>query len=263
MRPTCPRFDAGAARGRSAILIVLLALILAACGGSSGTPAAPASTNTASDTPTPIETTQAQTTAPAAEETATEASTPASQGTPGDVPPELLKMAESLAKAERYRMTIVGKDAETEELISEFVIEVVRPDKVRMKMSIDGSVTETIGIGDTTYIKVGDTWQVSPQPYLPGDLAAPDPEESLEQTIGQLTDPGTTVTLAGTETVDGVECNVWDVVMTSEQGTYESRFWVGKDDGLMRKAVANEDEDLVTETTVTYLGSDFDIEPPV
>lgn len=266
-------YRAGASPGRLAALVMALSLTLAACGGSSSTPE-PATTSTSTTTSTTASetvTAPAQATATAPEATVTtEPTTAAATATSQAVPDELMAMAGAFSKVERFRMTGVMTNAAQPEQKIELSYEAVRPDKLHLKFSGGATVAaggslEMIVIGDTTYMKLGDTWTTSPMPQGSLKNMMPfDPEQSVQQSTDALDAPGAKITPAGTETIDGVVCQVWEITSSGSggAGSYQGKYWVGKDDQLPRKMTITTGDGTL-EMTFSDFNGDFDIVAPM
>jgi hypothetical protein len=250
-------------------LTLVAALTLAACGGGSSdkTTATSASTNssanaaaTTASTTAPITTATAVTTPDATSE-ATSASTPAATSAAAggdDAASEFEKMvADAWANAKSYKTTlnIYDVDATTPSMTS--TTETMAPDKEHTVTSFAGQTMESIRIGDDTYVKLGDTWQKSPNLD-----ASAEPPVSGDDVVGDLSDPSTPdtkIVKKGEETLDGVKVTVYEVTM--DDGTLAT-FWVGTDDHLPRKTEIKSDTGHF-EVIFSDYGKDFGIKAPI
>jgi hypothetical protein len=111
----------------------------------------------------------------------------------------------------------------------EALIEAVKPDRVRMAAQ---NGIEFIAIGDTTYMKAaGAAWE-----RIPGSSSEAFSSKSLMN--GDAVLKGAQGTLVGTEKIDGIDTDVYEVSGAIDQaGTLQ--IWVGRSDGLPRKLTAS------------------------
>jgi hypothetical protein len=253
-------------------LTLAAALALAACGSGNSDKAtatsASQSTTASATTPaaTSVATTAAAATASAAttpdtSSEATSASTPAATSAAAggdDAASEFEKMvADAWANAKSYKTTlnIYDIDATTPSMTS--TTETMAPDKEHTVTSFAGQTMESIRIGDDTYVKLGDTWQKSPNLD-----ASAEPPVSGDDVVGDLSDPSTPdtkIVKKGEETLDGVKVTVYEVTM--DDGTLAT-FWVGTDDHLPRKTEIKSDTGHF-EVIFSDYGKDFGIKAPI
>jgi hypothetical protein len=150
-----------------------------------------------------------------------------------------------LALVSSYRARVVDETGETQALF-----EYIRPDRYRQ---VTGT-KEQIGIGDVAYTRSGQgLWQRQEIPGI-GHLAnevAVAPEFFWD------------VEMRGQETIDGVLCDRYDVVLRIGTTEFHDTYWIGVEDNLPRKMITQVD----TQTTVIRLlydfNAEFTIEPPV
>ena len=112
-------------------------------------------------------------------------------------------------------------------------MEIVLPDKVHMTLKglVGPEAIEAIAIGTTMYMKLGDAgWQKLPNSTAMGGLSSITNPETFAR---ELVSPTAVVTRAGTETVHGEPCQVYQV---QDQGKQQS-LCVGKDN-LLRRGVS-------------------------
>ncbi|MFQ6016488.1 MAG: hypothetical protein ACE5NP_13715 [Anaerolineae bacterium] len=202
------------------LLLVTLGVVLslAACGPK----AAPV--EEATPTPKPVEATPTPI-PPTPTPTPPKPTPPPAEVIPG-VPPELLAMGEAMAKVKTYRTKMV---MEGMEIFAEYVL----PDKTHTKSEMMGMKVETIVIGDTTYTKIGDgPWQKTEAgPALPPGAAEIEMPEITE--MAKEITAGMQIEEVGTETVEGVKCQVYEIRFGEEAEAI--RYYVGVDDNLPRK----------------------------
>jgi hypothetical protein len=171
--------------------------------------------------------------------------------TPADVPGKreikdaVLRSMARLALLKSYRARVVDPAGDTQALF-----EYIRPDRYR-QVTDD---KEQIGIGDVAYTRRGDApWLMEEVPGI-GRLAN-------EVTVAQ--EFFWDVQSRGQETVDGVVCNSYGVVLRLGDTELHDIYWVGVQDNLPHKMITQVD----TQTDVIRLLYDFDadfkIEPPV
>jgi len=239
-------------------------LALAACGGSATDSETPAPT--ASDAPVTVAAASPTAEPTTAAETPTPESTPEATESPTEAPATGTAAAEVLAptfaaweqvESLRMKMTMPGSDASGETL--QMVMEMVRPDRMRVSMETAEGTFEMIIIGDVTYMNLGGTWTELPGPQDLSTYGALSPDEPIDE----VSAPDVTVVQSGTETIDGVTCTVWDLTIPDEEaGTMTGRIWVGADDNLPRRMVFETPEGPMT---VEYSGynEDITIEPPI
>jgi len=152
-------------------------------------------------------------------------------------------------------MNVYDGDATTPSLTG--TVETIVPDTTHSVFSISGQSIESIRVGGKSYIKIGDTWQESPD--AASAIASP---VSGSDIVGSLTTPtssGDTITKKGEETVDGVVTDVYEE--KQDDGTTVT-VWIGQKDHLPRKS------DVVsggsrTEIIFSNYNDNFDIKAPV
>lgn len=208
------------------VAIVALAMVLTACGAVTRERAPSVAEVVRAVTPTPAPT------------------TPADDPGKRDIKDAVLSAQARLALVGSYRARVLDEDGQTQ---AQF--EYIRPDRYRQVTD----TKEQIGIGDVAYTRVGDgDWQ---RQELPG--------------IGRLANEVTVapeflwdVEARGQETVGGVLCNRYGVVLRIGTADFHDAYWIGVDDNLPRKIVTQVD----TQTTVIRLlydfNAEFQIEPP-
>ena len=258
----------GRHRPLRALSVGLLAwsLVLGACGGSAADSETPAPT--ASDAPATV-TASSPTAAPTtAAETPTPESTPEAEATesPTEAPSAGTAATDVLAptfaaweqvKTLRMKMTMPSAAAPGE--TQQMILEMVRPDRMRVTMETAEGTFEMIIIGDVSYMNLGGTWMQLPGPQDLSTYGALSPDDPVDE----VSAPDVTVVQSGTETIDGVACTVWDVTIPDEEaGTITGRMWVGADDNLPRRLVFETPDGPMT---VEYSGynEDITIEPPI
>lgn len=248
--------------------LVAVSIALAACGGSASDPAT--TTPTAADTPataTAPSATEAPTAPPATDtETPTPDSNAEATESPTDAPAADTPATEALAgtfaawgQVESLRMKMTMPSPENPEDLVSLTVEMVRPDRMRVVTEAAEGTFEMIMIGDTTYMKMGDSWMTLPGSQSLDELGAVAPDDTIDE-VGA---PGVTAVQRGTETIDGVRCTVWDLTIPDDEGgTLTARMWIGADDNLPRLMTIETPEGTMT---MEYSGYDGDIviEPPV
>jgi len=247
-------------------LLSAVALALAACGGSSSAPPAPSATRagaavtaaiatqatTQAAAPTAASATSTPTPAPAA--------TTAVSGSSGNASSSDLAELEAAGKAflaaNSYRETIVSSESATPGNPTQILYEYIRPDRHHYKITGGTGTSEIYVIGQTTYVKTGDTWIKTTLPGTPtvGPQAA-DPSSTLNNNVEQ-----DTISRQGTETVDGVSCNVWQITDPTKS---QVKMWIGASDHLPRKMIVTEQSGTQVTVTITGYDGGFSINPPI
>jgi hypothetical protein len=282
-------------RSRHAIVpVVIVALFtLSACGGSSskatgtsvassstvaaaGTVAAATSTATESSTVATATAsggatgaattaTTAATTAPTIAPTPTVASTkPATTTASGDstgVPltssnSVMQQVADAWKALKSYKMTLTTYDVATNTQTGTATMETMLPDKAHWTMDQNGQKIELILVDGASYIKIGDTWT-----QTPGSLPSSLPDLSDNEVLNTVETPvasSDAIAKKGTETVNGVECDVYEV--TGDSGS--TTLWIGQKDHLLYKG-SFEDSGTRTEIVLSDFNKDFDIKAPI
>ena len=279
--------------------IVLLTLALAACGGSSNkstsTTAASAgtsqsttaatSTTSAATTTTAATATEAATTAATTASTATAASTvtatqaaintattiatevatevatatqAASGGGSGSGSAVLLQVADAWRNVKSYKMTITSYDSGSTTPTGTATVENENPDKSHWVIDEGGQKIETITIGTNSYLNIGGTWTQSPvadTTSIPG-MSSQDIADELSTPIPDETK----FTSKGSDTVNGVDCNVYEIV--EADGT-NSTFYVGKKDHLLYKIETTDDTGGKVDIIISDYNADFNITAPI
>lgn len=224
-------------RRRAGVVATLLlsgSLVLGACGGSSNAPP-----SSATQTPAPT-VTQA-------------AATPTVAGEPVSSS-DFTAVASAWNQVTSYRMAATSEDPLNPENTFTMTLEVALPDRQRI---VIGDTYEAIIVGDTMYLKTGETWMESEvDENMVGSMIPYNLEESLEQASAADVNAGKT----GTETLDGVECDVWSIAL----GQSTLTFWVATTDHLPRKLVISDAATATTvmEATITDYNADLAIEAP-
>lgn len=267
-----PRLGYGAAA-----FLLIGTLILAACGGSAGDPTPAEGSDTPAtatvETTTPEESTDPATATPDATEEATdeadetdeatetptaEAESDENTGDGDGKRVDLSYLDATWDKVNSYRIQVKMKAPEIGEDGQDMVVEVIKPNKYRMAFMQDGMSIEMIAIDDKTWMKMGDSWMELPGQQGMNEFMPFEPEESLDD----VTAPDATVVEVGTETIDGVDCRVYEVTAEVEGEQVTSKIWVGKDDQLPRKMVSAMG-DFSMELLFSGYNGDFDIQPPM
>jgi hypothetical protein len=269
-------------RHLSAPLLVTVTLALTACGGTSststGTAQAPAGTTQAAVATTTAvagvataettgQATAAATQAPTVAPTPTAAPKPTktatkvASGNATFIPLSSNSVMEQVGDAwkglKSYKMTMNIFDASTNAQTGTATIETTLPDKTHSVFDVDGQSIEVISIGKDEYVKLGDTWTHTTI-ALPTNL----PSFSSSDILNDVATPAASPDLVsnkGSETVDGVECDVYEFKTGSGSST---TMWIGHNDHLIYKASFSDDTTR-TEILFSDFNSDFDIQPPV
>lgn len=226
---------------RGLVLTALLAtlLVLAACRGSSST-----------SPPTPADT--AGTAAGQATGTSGTTATPAS-GQPVTAA-DRAAVSQAWSQLQSYR--VEGMITASGAPRTEIVIEAAPPAKKRVTVNEENDSIESIVIDDVTYVKLEGTWFQVPLGQVIPEVLPWQPDEM----IAGIGESDTEATVAGGETVDGVECDVWSVETRAEGVT--GKLWVGRADRLPRKMTVERQDDVIT-ATFTGFNSEIDIQPPM
>lgn len=179
--------------------------------------------NPSSSSGLPAPTAQSASGAPTAPRaSATTAPTTASQPSGGGNPLDALtKSFTSWGSVKSFRAHVTTAGAP-----GEITMEVVMPDRFH----INTGQAEMIMISNTTYVKIGNTWQ---KMNIPGGAGGFNPDsfspKNFETQIQNLPD----VKFLGADTVDGVPCTVYQI--TPKGGGTSSKFWIGVGDGFPHK----------------------------
>lgn len=167
--------------------------------------AIPTAVPTIAPTPTQV---IVPTVAPTVAPTNTAAAQPAASGS-GAVPSELRQTAEAMAAAKSYRMTVTITTP-TQGQPGSFLMEVVKPDRLHMKVDLGGGKSfESILIGQDSYSNITGKWTKA---QVPANVMSPvflssDPQKLFDQ-IGSSQKNGT-LTKGGVSQVDGAPCQEW------------------------------------------------------
>lgn len=267
-----------------ALLLILIAAFVTACGGGTAAPttapvattapaateapgsteAAPMTTAAATDaapaaTEAPTATvdasvTQPPTTAPmaTAEPAATEApaSGSAEEGPTGQAAMDLFIEASRAQLAQKaFRATIVGQDADGKE--STTILEVMPPDSFRLV----AEGTEFIIVPDGTFLReAGGEWQKSPM-SMSGMMSQILSQQSVEELIKESQPDD--IKFAGVDMIDGKP--MWIYTYTGQEdvgGTMvdtASKTWIGALDRLpYRVEATSKSGDTTSNSTITY-----------
>lgn len=212
------------------IALLLSLFLLAACGGESATPAAPAA---------------AQADAPAA------ASAASAAALPDDPKAAILQALRSQLTAGPYRTTtvITGEDFE-----QSATAEIAPPDRMHLTMDMGGMQMEMIYIGDQVWSKQGDgAWEVADR------MSAPDAALLDETMIADTERTITEAALIGPEVLDGVNTLLYTFTTDLNRseimpmpGVQQTRLWVDAATGLIvRQEMQDATADMPTTTVQT------------
>ncbi|HEX2863288.1 MAG TPA: hypothetical protein VHN99_01860 [Deinococcales bacterium] len=205
-----------------------------------------------------------------------------------DGPTGGLGAAEAATEAQAsYRVTYTITDSAGQ--TNQIVLEVQKPDR---KHEVIGKNTELIIIGPSLWLRTGTTWKQLPSqaaaafakgatPNTGVPAAAPAATGSGSDAGGKVqcstnangsvcgpasSPPETdSVTLTGTDTLNGKAVDVYHVTSTSDKRNTDSTVWVGRDDHLIYKIDARSTQDGDTSHTLAvyeYNPQGLDIEPP-
>ncbi|MBI4790977.1 MAG: hypothetical protein HY782_28440 [Chloroflexi bacterium] len=230
--------------------LVLVALAASAC---SAVPGLVPPTPTA--VPTAIPTRVPPTNTPAATNTAPRPTTaPAVLPTAGNAVDALSKVFKSWTSVKSFRakMTIIGQPTGT----TEMNLEVVTPDRFHMT----SKQMEIVLIGNTVYLKLGNTWQKVPLPQGI-DLSLADPKKYADE-IAASTD----VKLVGVETLDGTPTIIYQYTVNIKGPPAQkitSKVWVGATDNLPRKVESAPTATQKTTILFTDYNANITINPPI
>lgn len=199
-------------------------LLLAACGGASG-PATPAAT-------TPPTSTGAATQAATAVASSTEASAPATTtpavSQPGSAEEWISATGAALDNLQSFRTTTTMN--ETHEVVTEYA----RPGGMRMTTTSSDGTTVMTYIDDLVYTTSEGATTSEPSDATARELIT---SSRMEQAMEYWLSQGGVYALGGTETIDGVACQV--VTMHLERDDVEASitYWIGINDHLPRKVL--------------------------
>ncbi len=278
-----------ASRPRPVVVALLIVIaLLAACGGSGDKPAAtsapavaaeltavPAATQAPAPTTAPEPTTESKPiAAPTAKPAPTATPQPTSTPEPTAVPEAptgqaALDLFNEIAKAQAEQKTMrANMTSEKSGVVTEMVIELVRPDRMASRGSAGGDI---IFVPEGTYMRQpGGEWT-----KVPFDMSAAITEMMSQTTAEDLLQYLNIDSLraAGAGIVDGKPCWVYeyettiDVVNITVQT--QAKIWVGIADKLPYKTVSvthSSDDPAGVTTTATILyeyGLDLKIEAPI
>lgn len=261
--------------------LLVAALALAACGGSSskgtatvqapaGTTQAAAVTTTAVSGVASAEATGQATTAatqaptvaptPTAAPKPTKTATTAASGNATFIPLASDSAMEQVANAwkdlKSYRMTMTIFDSSTNAQTGTATVETTLPDKSHSVFDVNGESLEIITIGKDEYVKIAGTWT-----HATSDLPSTLPTISGNDILNDVATPAASPNLAtskGTDSVNGVECDVYEFKTDSGSST----MWIGHKDHLIYKASFS-DNSTRTEILFSDFNADFNIQPPI
>lgn len=238
----------------SIVVIALLAVVVVACGGTpTPTPVPPTATPVpATATPVPPTATATQvpptaTAVPVAVATKPAAATGSAATT---AERELVGNAfMALSKASSFGMkaTVEGTSASVP-FSGDIMMEVMQVPTRTVHIKLADTM-ELIVVGQDVYIKMGAAaWQKSPMPQeqlkqLESSLdfaSTVKPEDLAKMEINKI----------GSEKVDGVDCDVFSVVVTTPQPE-TTKMWVSKADKMLVKQVV---EDQTSKITISFYG---------
>jgi hypothetical protein len=239
----------------SIMVVALLALTVVACAGTpTATPVPPTATAvppTATPLPptaTPVPPTAVPVAATAVPAATKPAATSGSAVTSAER--ELVGNAfMSLSKATSFGMKATVEGTSTSvPFTGDIVMEVsqVPTRTVHIKLA---DTMELIVVGQEVYVKMGATaWQKSPMPQAQLDQL----ESSLDfaSTVKPEDLAKMEITKVGTEKVDGVDCDVFSVVVSAPQPE-TTKMWVSKADKMLVKQVV---EDATSKITISFYG---------
>ena len=136
-------------------------------------------------------------------------------------------------------------------------VETVAPDKSHTIVSISGQEIETISIGDTTYVKLGGTWQKTSGGIT--DQLPPISGSDILQELGTPAASSGDVKKTGEETISGVNRDVYEFTASDSTTT---TFWIGHNDHLPYKITSQVDTTR-TEILFSDFNSNITIEAPI
>lgn len=260
--------------------VVVAALALAACGGSSNTATETAASSASTSQATTETSTQvagqatseatgeatattapAPTTAPATTTAAATKAPTAASGSGTSVPLSAVSpfsdLADSWSSLKSYKMTVKIYDNGSDTPSVTGTVETEVPDKNHMVVNASGQEFEVISIGDTTYVKLAGTWQ-----QAPGGMMSQMPSITAPDILNQVGTPSAIpndVTKTGEETINGVKCDVYKATVSDST---TSTLWVGQKDHLPYKAETQSDTTR-TEVLFSDFNADFNIQAPI
>ena len=231
-----------------------IALLLVAGCTSSPTPAppqAPAATSAAAAPPTAVAAAP-PTAAPVAPTAAiANPAPPASVGGPAIGEADVRSVAEAVTATSSFRAHIQGTTSQGQPM--DGLVEIVRPDRQHVKMTLGDRTVETISIGSDSYTNLTGQWtkqptspqaagtQVPKPPQLFGGL---DPDATVKA-FDASSQNGATITKGGQDVVGGVGCQEW--LMTRPSPTQSSgSMCVGLTDNLPRQFKSNDGKIVMT-----------------
>ena len=173
----------------------------------------------------------------------TTAAQPSGGGNPLDA---LGKAFTSWGSVKSFRMHVSTAGA------PEVTVEVVMPDRYH----INTGQAEMIMIGNTTYIKMGNTWQKMNIPG--GGASAFNPDTFSPKTFATQLQNLPDVKFLGADTVDGVPCTVYQITPKGGGSASTTKFWIGVGDGFPHKI-----ESGAATITFTDFNGNITINPPI
>ncbi len=213
-------------------------------------------TATAAATQAPPTPTQAATATQAA--AATQAPTTASGSSTGiaiSAVPVLQDVADAWKQVTSYKMTMTFFDTTSNTQTGSATVESMK-DKSHWVMDEGDQSIEIITIGTDYYLKLAGDWT-----KMTSDVSTTLPPFTSADILNDVSTPAAapdSVTNKGTDTVNGVSCDVYEI--KSDTGT--STLWVGHEDHLLYKG-SFDDNGTRTEILFSDFNKQFDIQPPI
>lgn len=216
------------------LFVVVLAVALVGCGA----------TPTPTATPRPPTATPVPATAPPTATKAPVAALPAGNATAAER--ELVGMALlGMSKAQSFGMNVTIEGPSTfMPFAGDLTLEVVQT-PLRSVHLVMGAQLEMIVIGPDAYIKMGDAWQKTPM--QPAQLEQIQKALDFSSSIKPEELAVTPISRVGSERVNGVDCDVFDVTVGTPP--LAIRVWVAKADKLPMKQTV---KDATSTITITF-----------
>jgi hypothetical protein len=170
----------------------------------------------------------------------------------------LKAVADAWKNLKSYKMTVTFYDNGASTPSGTATFETENPDKSHWTINENGQNIEIIAVGGKSYLKLGGTWTET-SVGIPASL----PPISSDDILNDVATPAASadsVKATGTETVDGVTCDVYEV--TKSGSDTSSTFWVGQKDHLPHK-ITFTTGDSRSEIKVSDFNTDFNIQAPI
>jgi hypothetical protein len=164
---------------------------------------------------------------------------------------DVRSVAEAMTATTSFRAHIQGTTTQGQTM--DGLVEIVRPDRQHVKMTLGGRTVETISIGSDIYTNLTGQWTKQPTSPQPSGTAAPKPPQmfggldpdATVKAFDTSAQNGATITRGGQDVVDGVGCQEW--LMTRPSPSQSSGIMcIGLADNLPRQFKSNDGKIVMT-----------------